>query len=607
MARDFFCERLVLTSDGEVREIDLAHPVVCVVGPIDTGKTTLADCIKYALGLRVAWREVPGERLQTVTLFVRIEGMRIGLRRSLVRDVSNVELLDSNGGGVEEILDVEPKPDSDRRVVGEVLLDLLGLGEMFAPPSAVALLGSGARLTFEQLYAMCYLTQDVVDGTESVRGKANTTQSYRTVVELLLGLTDGPMRVLTARRDELSRTLSELRRQAETINAFLSGSAADLETELARSHDEEHAALQRLEEFKGRMRAATAHADPLRRRVQEAEQVLERYRRAVTDGEHTLGRLQQKVKELIHQRDNGPGRCSPCPVCCADLTLRPVPEGDCPLCLSELDPSVLAHALHAAQDALAAAERQLTEQVKAHSEAQTAWEQARIELDARTREEISPLAAQIELLAAAHATARTRTTMLERELEPHRRLAELHRSVQAAEDELKGVREEIRTRKNLLAGRQTTLGEFEEHFTELAGSVGLPGDPGARLNHSSLLPQVRAGNLTKVGHGVRCAINVVYRMAFLSYALVTGATDLPSFLVIDSPRKNVGYGDDDQELVGRLYTHFLDHIAGVRSGGALRARPHQIIIVDNDLPQLPKRLLDQMHTIELTRDNPLVP
>ncbi|MEU5798720.1 AAA family ATPase [Streptomyces sp. NPDC047813] len=607
MARDFFCERLVLTSDGGMREIDLAHPVVCVVGPIDTGKTTLADCIKYALGLPVAWREVPGERLQTVTLFVRIEGMRIGLRRSLVRDVSDVELLDSNGGSVEEILDAEPKLDSDRRVVGEVLLDLLGLGEMFAPPSAVALLGAGARLTFEQLYAMCYLTQDVVDGTESVRGKANTAQSYRTVVELLLGLTDGPMRVLTARRDELSRTLTDLRRRTETISAFLTGSAADLETELARSHEEERAALQRLEEFKGRMRAATAHADPLRRRVLETEQVLERCRRAVAEGEHTLGRRQQQVQQLIDQRAHGPQPCSPCPVCRADLTMRPVPEGDCPLCLSALDPAVLAQVLHAAQDALAAAERQLTEQVKAHSEAQTAWEQARIELDARTREEISPLAAQIEGLAAAHATARTRTTLLGRQLEPHRRLAELYRSVQTCEDELKGVREEIRTRKNLLAHRRTTLGEFEEHFTELVGSVGLPGDPGARLNHTSLLPQVRAGNLTKVGHGVRCAINVVYRMAFLSYALVTGATDLPSFLVIDSPRKNVGYGDDDQELVGRLYTHFLDHIAGVRSGGALRTRPHQIIIVDNDLPQLPKRLLDQMHVIELSRDNPLVP
>ncbi|MER6917908.1 ATP-binding protein [Streptomyces spiralis] len=220
MARDFFCEPLILTSEGGVREINLAHPVVCVFGPIDTGKTTLVDCIKYPLGLPVAWRELSGERLRTVTLFVRIEGMRLGQRRSVVGDVKSVELLDASGGGVEEILDVEAQPDSDRRVVGDVLLDLLGLAEMFVPPSAVALLGAGARLAFEHLYASCYLTQDVVDGAESARGKANTAQSYRTVVKLLLGLTDGPMRVLTARRDEVSRTLGELRRQTETISAL---------------------------------------------------------------------------------------------------------------------------------------------------------------------------------------------------------------------------------------------------------------------------------------------------------------------------------------------------------------------------------------------------
>ena len=606
MARDFFCERLVLTSDGGVREIDLAHPVVCVFGPIDTGKTTLVDCIRYALGLPVAWREVPEKRLQAVTLFVRIEGMRIGLRRSLVANTKSVELLDGAGGQIEEILDVEAQQDSDRRIVGEVLLHLLGLAEMFAPPSAVALLGAGARLTFEQLYAMCYLTQDVVDGSESVRGKANTAQSYRTIVELLLGLTDGPMRVLTARKDELTRTLSELRRRASTISAFLTGNVADLEAELARSQGEEQETLRSLEEFKGRMRAATTHADPLRRRVQELEQVLGQCRRAVADAEHALARERRQVQRLTEQRHSGPGLVSPCPVCAADLSVRPVPDGDCPLCLSELDPDMLARALQAAQGALAAAEQHAVEQAKALSEAQTAWEQARVELDARTREEISPLAAQIELLAAAHATARTRTTMLERELEPHHRLAELYRSVQTAEEELKGVREDIRTRKNLLAGRQATLGEFEEHFAGLIDAVALPGDPGARINHSSLLPQVRAGNLTKVGHGVRTAVNVVYRMAFLSYALVTGATDLPSLLIIDSPRKNVGYGQDDQELIGRLYAHFLDHIAGVR-GGATRTRPHQIIIVDNDLPQLPRRLLEQMHTIELTREDLLVP
>lgn len=82
---------------------------------------------------------------------------------------------------------------------------------------------------------------------------------------------------------------------------------------------------------------------------------------------------------------------------------------------------------------------------------------------------------------------------------------------------------------------------------------------------------------------MRTAINVAYRMTFLSHALVTGATDLPSLLIIDSPRKNVGYGNEDQQLIARLYAHFLDHIAGARRDTP-HARPHQVIIVDNDLP-----------------------
>ncbi|MEU2232261.1 ATP-binding protein [Streptomyces vietnamensis] len=142
MARDFFCERLVLTSDGGVREVDLAYPVMCVFGLIDTGKTTLVDCIQYALGLPVAWREVPGKLLQTVTLFVGIEGMRIGLRRSLVGDTRSIELPDGASGQVEEILDVHTRKGSNRRIAGEVLLDLLGLAEMSRASVGGSALGS---------------------------------------------------------------------------------------------------------------------------------------------------------------------------------------------------------------------------------------------------------------------------------------------------------------------------------------------------------------------------------------------------------------------------------------------------------------------------------
>ncbi|QCW80815.1 hypothetical protein EQG64_34245 [Streptomyces sp. S6] len=150
--------QVVINSTGGVRTLDFAHPVVCIYGPIDTGKTTLVDCIRYPLGLPVDWRQVPSERLTSVTVHLRIEGMDIVLRRSTVADTGTVELISPYDGKVEELLDVTAQPDSGRRVVGDVLLDLLGLSELFAPPTAVALLGNGARLTFAQLYALNHLS-----------------------------------------------------------------------------------------------------------------------------------------------------------------------------------------------------------------------------------------------------------------------------------------------------------------------------------------------------------------------------------------------------------------------------------------------------------------
>ncbi|MFF9135901.1 hypothetical protein ACF1AY_38830 [Streptomyces sp. NPDC014776] len=108
--------------------------------------------------------------------------------------------------------------------------------------------------------------------------------------------------------------------------------------------------------------------------------------------------------------------------------------------------------------------------------------------------------------------------MLERQLEPHQRLAELRQALRTAQEELHGVREDIKTRKRLLAGRQVTLGEIEEQFRAIIDGLNLPGEPSTRIDASSLLPKVRSGKLTKVGHGVRTAINVAYRMTFLSYA-----------------------------------------------------------------------------------------
>ncbi|WP_424883552.1 hypothetical protein [Streptomyces sp. SLBN-8D4] len=255
-----------------------------------------------------------------------------------------------------------------------MLLDLLGLSELFAPPTAVALLGSGARLTFAQLYALNHLSQDMVDGTEAVRGQANTAQSYKTVVELVLGLIDAEMRVLTARRDDLAQTVSQFKRRTETISEFLTGSSAELEEELIRTRREERDTLTALEELKGRMRAATTFADPLRQRVAALEQAHSRAREEEKSAQSAVFSAQRALRSAQKQPDTDP--VPHCPSCARSLTGRVVPEGACALCLCELDAGALDGAAQAAETALTTAEQRAIEAAKTTSQAQDALAQA---------------------------------------------------------------------------------------------------------------------------------------------------------------------------------------------------------------------------------------
>ncbi|BAJ25858.1 MULTISPECIES: hypothetical protein [Kitasatospora] len=606
MARQFSYEKLVLTSVNGVREVDLDHPVIGVFGPIDTGKTTLVDALAYPLGYSVDWRQVPKDRLISVTVVLRVEGMRIALRRGLGSRANLVELIDPRSGEVDETLVVKYDPSGKQRRVGDVLLELLGLAELFAPPEAVAVSSAGAgRLSFEHLYPLCYLSQDMVDGGELVRGGANSASSYKAVVELLLHLTDARTRILTARLKVLLDAVRPLQARVEHVKEFLAAARDEhaLRQDLEESRRRVQETLVALEEFKGRQRAMTAEQDPLRCKVAEREAAAARCRSVAAEARAEVERMVGRVRGLQHRAQAGPRLVSPCPGCARDLTGRTVGDGFCGVCTERWDASRLQDLLRLAETELLAAEQAATAATKEQGRKEADLAAAQAELDAHLASRIGPAAGHLEQLAAAHASAKAQSAALEQELEPYARLRELQQELERAVGERDEVKQQLADHRASLSGRQVAVQEIEDFFRHIIDALQLPGDPGAAIDRSSYLPRVRRGPLSNVGHGVRTVLNVAYRMAFTSHALVTGATDLPTLLVIDSPRKNVGYGTDDQQLISRLYTHFLEHITAVREGTTV-VRPSQVIIVDNDLPV---GFRDRLHVIELSRENPLVP
>ncbi|MFJ9699899.1 hypothetical protein [Streptomyces fradiae] len=388
---------------------------------------------------------------------------------------------------------------SDRRVVGEVLLACWDCARCL-PRALWWHCSAAVPVSFAQLYALNHLCQDMVDGTGAVRGQANTAQSYKTVVELVLGLIDAEMRVLAARRDDLSQTVSQFKRRTETISEFLTGSAAELEEELTRSRSEERETLTALEELKGRMRAATTFADPLRQRVAALEATHSiRAREEEKAAQAALSLAQRAITRA--QRRPGTDPVLRCPSCTQLLTGRIVPQGACGLCLCELVPGARDEAVQAAEAALATARQRAVEGAKATGETGDALALARAELAERTCLEIGLLAGQIGLLSAAPCRCPHPGRHARALADPDRRLprtggcstrdrqlCELQRALRSAVEELRGVREAFKTRENLPSGRQATLVEIEEQFAAIIGSLSLPGEPGARIDRPSLLP-----------------------------------------------------------------------------------------------------------------------
>src|SRR3954452_20365978 len=76
--------------------------------------------------------------------------------------------------------------------------------------------------------------------------------------------------------------------------------------------------------------------------------------------------------------------------------------------------------------------------------------------------------------------------------------------------------------------------------------------------------------------GMKTLINTAYRLALFRTGLEADLL-LPGLLIIDSPRKNLGRQEDDQEAGRRIYLE-MERLSE-DAGGNL-----QLIVADNDRP-----------------------
>jgi hypothetical protein len=156
-----------------------------------------------------------------------------------------------------------------------------------------------------------------------------------------------------------------------------------------------------------------------------------------------------------------------------------------------------------------------------------------------------------------------------------------------------------------LAEGSSRIGELSQLFDEILSGLRDPWYHEAYIDNENYLPVVDGEefDMLSVAGARKTLVNVAYHLANLGMSLShIEEVKTPTFLVIDSPRKNVGGGAWDRAVVEAVYRRLA-------AFSVAQAEPSfegfQIIIADNELPVSAKSWIGR--EIALDYENPFVP
>ncbi|WP_416484502.1 hypothetical protein [Streptomyces sp. CL12] len=608
MAHSIRLQRYAVETAAGWHSYALDAELVALAGAVNTGKTTFFEGVAYTFGSTPKWPVAMDRYVHRVETEVLLGEQHVRLRRSVRGRTGQVELLEPDGTLI-EILPMKDTDETGRTTLSQWLLEAVGLSRLLA----TARRGS-KPVAFTDLLDFMYVRQLTIDQKIAGHSADRPSALRQTLFELLFGLSTPELPALEAELRAVSATVRRLKQDQGSISTFLNASkATNLDTihaDITRATEAREAAERRLKIIENELTALTGAADPLRAALRNAVEEAEAAHRRASGARRALSDSESSVDQLRKRLERASKPVVQCSHCTADLTRRTLPENACPLCTetqADLTAALtsLQLQLDAARDRVVHGQARVAEAEKEASTADARVANLQQRLDEATRRTIAPHADQLAAARAAVAEATTHLLGLQRMVEPHQRLRTLAEELREAEERHSEL---TNARKDLIASyaarRGDVLDSLNDIFSDVVEEMNLPWYAGeARIDRDTYLPIVDGQGVDRHGGGTRAALTVGYHVTLLRYLLTNRVGDLPAFLMIDSPTKNIGHNNWDARFAQRIYGSFVDFVAA-RAGAGIATDPFQVLVADNDLP-----ISVRSHVLvhDFDHDRPLIP
>lgn len=621
-------EELTLSgSDGD-RTVRFVHEITPVIGPVGTGKTSLLELLKYALG-------GDGTLSQTVVHHVDHVVLQVHFASGPVRFARRIgaNTLDAFDAGDEFIETLAAGRSKRHRSVSAFLLEVAGL-----PPLTISSRQRTESLSFFDVYRYCYLPQSEIDRSVVRHDDSILARRRKAAFEMLFGLSDVETSAAARAVAEAERDLAAARGEEAAVRRFLDaasmGTERELRGELSVTEAEAERARSELAQLRSSLRAATTDeasrqqvvaemAARLRELHEEALSIQARLRQHATVLAQYELDLERLGRSTAARHVLDAIEFSRCPRCLQSVVDRPVPEGRCVVCTQPDPPKRTLSAFAAGAPsgqlgfgdvaisderrriealrgevlALASDDEEALQAVFGRQRAEEAVLRERLsDLDRRTREYVSPRYEAIAELSAIATAAESKTREIQTALQYWSRFGTIARHVVDLGSELERRKTLLADARAALEARRAVVAELSDEFDEQIRQMEPPWYQGASVDVNTYLPNLNGAKFETLSGGEKTMVNVAYHLALLAVAMRHPHVLLPALLVIDTPRKNLGAGYD-QAYAQRIYRR-IETLADAYSGR------FQLIIADNDTPPIP---LPNSSEVTLSYDAPLVP
>lgn len=596
---------------------NLSGRLVGITGPIDRGKTSMVDCIGFVLGRTTHFRGAVHDRVEAVRLELRIGEGTYRLERSR-RNPARVKISDHIG---DHLGAFSVKSSTDEQSLSSWLLERLQLDDAFASvrPTSNRTLGFAT-----DLLPYLHIRQEDIDRF-IVRPHSGTDDAARiAVAKMLLRLTSPEYERLSAWAHDKNNVIERKTDKIKELRTFLQESSATAPESLAEDQERlralEVAARKKLASLKADARQATRFADEARRDLRKSTLELDEVENELMSAERLHQDSTSKIKaieesiEVLKPTRGQPEQLSALKVdpakCCAcgsDLTHRVVPADNCGVCTEPLPESARAteraRLLQARRATVEARDKYARDREKARRNVERQRrnrDEAARRLDERLGESVAPHVDALTAAAAELSSILAESSALKRVREPHDRLAVREEEVATLRDEVAAIEyRRDQAAAEIVADPDEVLDRLDSLFLHIVEAFHLPWASGrAHIDRSTLVPVVDEQDFAQRGGGSRTAVSVAYSLALLLCALEDPRVELPTFLILDSPQKNLGHNRHDQDLAERIYRWLTDYLLLRREAVGERYGEFQLIVVDNDIPSTLRENFDAIVQFE---------